>query len=68
MGVGFPYKATKQMSRDDESNNNDEGGDKQLTRPQVALKEERYGRKQRGDDAAVGLRTEVQDDARHKAA
>ena len=33
----------EQMSGDDEGNGHNNGGDQQLPRPQVSLKEERYG-------------------------
>ena len=55
------------MSRNNEGNGHSDSSDQQLPRPQLALKEERYGRQQGGQDAAELLRTEMQDDARHKA-
>ena len=36
----LPYKSLKQMSGDDECYDEDDGGDKQLPRPEVALEEE----------------------------
>ena len=56
------------MPRNDEGNGNSDGSEQQLPRPQTALKEERHSREQGGQDAAVCLRTEMQDDARHEAA
>ena len=64
-----PYHiAAEQVAGDDEGDGDDDSGDEQLPRPQVALKEEGYGGKHGGDDAANGLRAKVEDDPRHETA
>ena len=62
------YVSTEQVSWDDERNGDDDSSNGQLPRPQVALKEEEYGREQGGYDAANDFSTEMQDDTRHEAA
>ena len=62
------HVSAEQMSGDDEGDDHSDGCNKQLPRPEVALKKERHCREQRCDDATDGLRTEVQDNACHETA
>ena len=58
----------EQVPGDNQGDDGDEGSDEQLPRPEVALQEERNGGEKGADDAADGLRSEMQDNTRHETA
>ena len=59
---------SEHMSGNDEDSNGDEGGNEELPRPSLTLKEETGNRQDAADDAAIRHRAETRDDTREEAA